>query len=155
MIFLPYLSGERTPHNDARIRGAFVGLDVAHGPAELTQAVVEGISFAVRDCLAALAGTGTELREVIAMGGGARSRYWLECLATVLDLPLAIPAGGEFGAALGAARLGIAAATGGSVEEIMTPPKTAETIEPRRDLTAAYAERWDRYRALYAALKAD
>ncbi len=153
LIFLPYLSGERTPHNDAHVRGAFVGLDVAHGPAELTQAVVEGVSFAVRDCLAALAGTGTRLEHVIAMGGGARSRYWLDCLATVLDLPLAIPAGGEFGAALGAARLGIAAATGAPVEEIMTPPETSETIEPRADLVGAYADRWQRYRALYPALK--
>ena len=153
LTFLPYLSGERTPHNNAAVRGAFVGLDIAHGPADLTQAVIEGVSFALRDCLAALSGTGTELTSVIAMGGGARSRFWLETLATVLNLPLSIPAGGEFGAALGAARLGIAADTGAPVDQIMTPPAIAETIDPRPGLQDHYAASWARYRALYPALQ--
>ncbi len=153
LVFLPYLSGERTPHNDAQVRGAFVGLDVAHGPADLTQAVIEGVAFALRDCLAALSGTGTQLETVIAMGGGARSAYWVETLATVLGLPLSIPAGGEFGAALGAARLAIAADTGGPLEEIMTPPRIAQTVAPRADLADAYHARWQRYRALYPALR--
>ncbi|MBE0414201.1 xylulokinase [Yoonia sp.] len=152
LTFLPYLSGERTPHNNAQVRGAFVGLDIAHTPVDLTQAVVEGVSFALRDCLAALNGTGTDLSAVIAMGGGARSRYWLETLATVLNLPLSIPAGGEFGAALGAARLGIAADTGAPVAEIMTQPAIAQTIDPRADLQDRYAAGWERYRALYPAL---
>lgn len=152
LTFLPYLSGERTPHNNAQVRGAFVGLDIAHGTPDLTQAVIEGVSYALRDCLAALNGTGTQLTSVIAMGGGARSRYWLETLATVLDLPLSIPAGGEFGAALGAARLGIAADTGAPVADIMTPPAIAETIDPRPDLQDRYAAGWQRYRALYPAL---
>jgi xylulokinase len=154
LMFLPYLSGERTPHNDAGVRGAFVGLDIAHGAADLTQAVIEGVSFALRDCLAALEGTGTTLESVIAMGGGARSAFWRETLATVLDLPLSVPAGGEFGAALGAARLAIAAATGEAVERIMTPPEIAETIAPRPELTERYAERWQRYRAIYPVLRA-
>lgn len=147
LTFLPYLSGERTPHNNASLRGGFAGLDIAHGTADLTQAVVEGVSFALRDCLAALHGTGTELGHVIAMGGGARSRFWLETLATSLNLPLHIPAGGEFGAALGAARLAIAAQTGGAVSDIMTPPAIAQVIEPRGDLVARYAEKWDAFRA--------
>lgn len=152
LMFLPYLSGERTPHNNAAVRGAFVGLDIAHTPIDLTQAVIEGVSFALRDCLVALNGTGTEMSSVIAMGGGARSTYWLETLATVLDLPLSIPADGEFGPALGAARLGIAADTGAPLAEIMTPPAIAETIEPRADLRGRYHARWERYRALYPAI---
>ncbi|WP_371154056.1 xylulokinase [Jannaschia sp. 2305UL9-9] len=153
LTFLPYLSGERTPHNDAQVRGALIGLDVAHGHADLTQAVVEGVSYALRDCLAALQGTGTELRSIIAMGGGARSRFWLETLASVLEQPLSIPTGGEFGAALGAARLGIAAATGESLSAIMTPPAIAEVIDPRADLTERYASGWQRYRGLYGAVR--
>ncbi|PWJ19402.1 xylulokinase [Jannaschia seohaensis] len=154
LLFLPYLSGERTPHNDAALRGALIGLDVAHDPAALTQAVVEGVCFAIRDCLEALRGTGTELTSVLAMGGGARSRFWLEAMASTLDLPLQVPAGGEFGAALGAARLGIAAATGGSPAEIMTPPPVGETIAPRADLVPRYAAAWERYRALVPAIRA-
>ncbi|GIT91993.1 xylulokinase [Jannaschia pagri] len=153
LSFLPYLSGERTPHNDAGVRAAFVGLDVGHGPADLTRAVVEGVSFALRDCLAALSGTGAQLSSVIAMGGGARSRFWLETLASTLNLPLSIPASGEFGAALGAARLGLAAATGADPAEIMSPPPIAETIDPRADLLERYAEGWDRYRGLYGLVR--
>jgi len=153
LLFLPYLSGERTPHNDANVRGAFIGLDVGHTPADLTQAVVEGVSFALRDCLAALNGTGTQLQSVLAMGGGTRSAYWRETLATVLNLPLQVPADGEFGGALGAARLAMAAATGDDPASIMTPPPVGSVVEPRSELTEAYAERWNRYRALYPALQ--
>ena len=153
LMFLPYLSGERTPHNDAKLRGGFIGLDVAHGPADMTQAVIEGVGFALRDCLTALSGTDTTLTSVIAMGGGARSHYWLETLASTLNLPLSIPSGGEFGAALGAARLGIAASTGGTLSDIMTQPDIAKTIDPRADLTERYAARYQTYRALYPALK--
>ncbi|WP_299813340.1 xylulokinase [uncultured Jannaschia sp.] len=152
MTFLPYLSGERTPHNDARMRGAFVGLDVGHDTTDMTQAVVEGVSFALRDCLTALEGTGTKLDRIIAMGGGARSRYWLETLASVLGLPLDIPGGGEFGGALGAARLAIAAETGADPAAIMTPPEIGKTIEPRADLAERYNAAWQRYRALYPAI---
>ncbi|WP_099826230.1 xylulokinase [Oceaniglobus indicus] len=153
LLFLPYLSGERTPHNDAGVRGAFIGLDVGHGPADLTRAVIEGVSFALRDCLSALEGTGTILTSVIAMGGGARSPFWLQTLASTLGTPLSIPAGGEFGAALGAARLAIAADTGGDPADIMTPPHIGETIDPVAGLQNRYTERWQRYRALYPALQ--
>lgn len=153
LMFLPYLSGERTPHNDAGVRGAFIGLDVSHTPADLTQAVVEGVSFALRDCLAALNGTGTNLDSVLAMGGGTRSSYWRETLATVLDLPLQVPADGEFGGALGAARLAIAAVTGGDLAQIMTPPPVGSVVAPKAALSAAYADKWAHYKALYPALK--
>lgn len=153
LMFLPYLSGERTPHNSADLRGAFIGLDVAHRPADLTQAVVEGVAFALRDCLAALEGTGTKLESVIAMGGGSRSRFWLQTLATTLNLPMQLPAGGEFGAALGAARLGIAAQTGAELSSIMTQPSIGETIDPVNEFVDAYADRWQRYGSLYHAVK--
>ena len=152
-LFLPYLSGERTPHNDAAIRGAFLGLDIATDQAALTRAVMEGVGFALRDSHAALAQTGADLKTVFAVGGGAQSRFWLETLATMLDVPLSIPASGELGAAMGAARLAICAATSAEPDEVMTPPAVAEVIEPRRDLTEAYDAAYARYRAAYPAIK--
>ncbi|WP_071673840.1 xylulokinase [Nioella nitratireducens] len=152
-LFLPYLSGERTPHNDADIRGAFVGLDIGSDQQNLTQSVMEGVSFALRDSLEALKSTGTDLQSVLAIGGGTQSRFWLESLATILGLPLDLPAKGEFGAALGAARLAMAAC-GARIHDIMTPPDVAETIDPRTDLQAAYDDSYARYRALYPSIKA-
>lgn len=152
-LFLPYLSGERTPHNDADIRGAFVGLDIGSSKENLTQSVMEGVSFALRDSLEALRSTGTNLNSVLAIGGGTGSRFWLESLATILGLPLRLPAKGEFGAALGAARLAMVA-DGADLHDTMTPPQVAETIEPRADLQAAYDDRYARYRALYPSIKA-
>jgi len=153
VLFLPYLSGERTPHNDAAIRGGFAGLDIATDQVAMTQAVMEGVAFALRDCLEALKSTGTDLTGILAIGGGTASRFWLESLASILGLPLSLPAKGEFGAALGAARLAMAA-TGHSVTDIMTPPEVSETIDPRVDLAAAYDAAYGRYRALYPNMKA-
>ncbi|QDY68502.1 xylulokinase [Qingshengfaniella alkalisoli] len=152
--FLPYLSGERTPHNDSAIRGALIGLDIGTGQKELTQAVMEGVGFALRDSLEALKSTGTELNRLLAIGGGSQSRYWVEMLATLLNLPVDLPEKGEFGAALGAVRLAICAATGAAPETVMTAPKVAGTIEPRGDLTAAYDEAYQKFRATYPAIKA-
>lgn len=152
-MFLPYISGERTPHNDANIRAGFSGLDVSDGPVALTKAVMTGVAFAFRDCFEALIDTGAELDHVLAIGGGAQSGWWLEVLATVLDLPLAQPANQEFGAALGAARLAICAATDAKPDDIMTPPKTAGMIMPRRDLIDAYSAKYADWRKLYPALK--
>lgn len=154
-MFLPYLSGERTPHNNAALRGAFIGLDIASDPKVLTAAVMEGVSYALRDSLEALKATGTDLTSVLALGGGARSRYWLETFATLFDMPLQIPADGEFGAAMGAVRLAIAAAGEAPLNDIMTPPAIAETIDPRAELTGAYQDGYERYRALAPALIAD
>lgn len=152
--FLPYLSGERTPHNDSDIRGALVGLDIGMGHAELTQAVLEGVSFALRDNLEALKSTGAELESVFAIGGGSRSRYWLELIATVLNMPLHLPEKGDFGAALGAARLAICGATGADPSEVMTKPGIADTITPRTDLSDAYEEAYASFRTLYPGIKA-
>ncbi|GGE62339.1 xylulokinase [Actibacterium pelagium] len=150
--FLPYLSGERTPHNDADIRGAFLGVDIASGPVDLTQAVMEGVAFALRDNLEALRVTGANVEYLMAVGGGTRSRFWLETLATVLNLPLCLPGGSELGPAIGAARLAICAVTGRSPEEVMTPPDIAETIAPRADLVDAYEAAYQTFRAYYQAL---
>lgn len=153
VTFLPYLSGERTPHNDAAIRGAFSGLAHQSGRAELTQAVMEGVAFAFRDSLEALKAAGTELERATAIGGGSRSRYWPRAVATALDISIDLPGDGDFGAAFGAARLGLIAANDADPLGVCTPPKITETIEPDRALVPAFADAYAHYRALYPAIK--
>ncbi|MDK1490694.1 xylulokinase [Sinorhizobium sp. 7-81] len=153
VTFLPYLSGERTPHNDAAIRGAFAGLGHESSHAVLTQAVLEGVSFAIRDSLEALRAAGTSLTRVTAIGGGSRSRYWLKSIATALNLPVDLPADGDFGAAFGAARLGLIAATGADPVATCFAPATAETIAPEASLVSAYEDAYQRYRRLYPAIR--
>ncbi len=147
-IFLPYLSGERTPHNNAGARGSFVGLSQSSEPAQLAQAVMEGVTFAMRDCQRVLADAGTTINRLLAVGGGSKSALWLKMLATNLDMEIALPADGDFGGALGAARLGLCAATGAKPADVMTMPPIKTTIAPDRSLSAAYSDQYARYRAL-------
>jgi xylulokinase len=151
--FLPYLSGERTPHNDVAIRGAFVGLDQADGRREVTQAVIEGVAFAFKDCLDVLTMPLADPRRLIAVGGGSRSRYWLSVIATVLGLPIAVPEDGDFGAAFGAARLGLVAAEDADPFEVCAPPAIREVIEPIAELSEAYGAAHATYCDLYPAIK--
>ena len=153
VIFLPYLGGERTPHNDASIRGAFVGVGHESDRNALTRSVLEGVSFAFRDCLEALQAAGTSLDSVTAVGGGSRSAYWLKLLATVLGVPVQVPADGDFGAAFGAARLGLMAAEGADPAAVCTPPAIQRVHEPESGLSAAYGDAHARYKALYPAIK--
>ncbi len=153
VTFLPYLSGERTPHNDAVIRGSFTGLAHELSRPVLTQAVLEGVAFAFRDSLNALHAAGTDLARVTAIGGGSRSRYWLKAIATALRIPVDLPADGDFGAAFGAARLGMIAAEKADPFAVCTPPETAETVEPDHALAGAFDEAYERYRALYPAIR--
>lgn len=151
-LFLPYLGGERTPHNDAQIRGQFLHLDHATDAEAAARAVLEGVAFAFADCRDALASTGTQINGALAMGGGARSEYWLGLLATVLDFPLHLPDDGDFGAAMGGARLGMMAATGAD-QSIATSPEIARSFEPDQSLTMAFIDTHDRYQAAYAVIK--
>lgn len=149
--FLPYLGGERTPLNDAAIRGAFIGLEHATDREAATRAVLEGVAFAIRDCRDALAATGTHIDRLIAVGGGSRSDYWLSAIATALATPVAVPVAGDFGGAFGAARLAIMAATGAGAG-IATPPATARTFEPQRRLISAFDDGFAHYRAARSAI---
>jgi xylulokinase len=153
VAFLPYLSGERTPHNDPAARGAFVGLAQTHGTADLAQAVMEGVAFAFADCQAALAAAGTDFETALAVGGGSRSDAWLRIVASALDRPLRLAADSDIGAALGAARLALCAAEGADPRAVCAPPETLRVVEPDRGLAAAYREALARHRALYPALK--
>ncbi len=151
--FLPYLSGERTPHNDAKTRGIFTGLEHETNRAALTQAVLEGVAFAFKDCQEALRQAGTELECVTAIGGGSRSRYWLKLLATILRIPVEKPADGDFGAAFGAARIGLIAAEGADPVAILSPPATEYVLEPEIGLLDLFDEAYDNFRGVYAALR--
>ncbi|MBE2276018.1 MAG: xylulokinase [Rhodobacteraceae bacterium] len=149
--FLPYLGGERTPLNSAAVRGAFTGLEHATDRAAATRAVLEGVTFAVRDCRDALAVTGTRITRLLAVGGGSRSDYWLGAIATALEVPVEVPVAGDFGGAFGAARLALMAATGAGAE-IATPPDIARVITPDPALAAAFDAGHARFRAARDAI---
>ncbi|WP_298858681.1 xylulokinase [uncultured Sulfitobacter sp.] len=151
--FFPYLSGERTPHNDAHIRAGFVGIGSQTSRTDLTRAVLEGICFGLRDCFEAVCGTAAKPAYLFAIGGGSASRYWLRLLATILNTPLHIPAQGENGAALGAARLAMVAATGKPVDRVMGTVETAEIIAPVTELVGAFDAAYQTFRESYPILK--
>ena len=144
--FLPYLSGDRTPHNDSTVRGGFLQVSADTGRAAMTQAVLEGVAFALRDSRDALASAGTVLREADLLGGGARSPRWSQVLADVLGLPLHRIEGGEHGCALGAARLARTAAGG---EPHYAKPPRLRSFEPDPRRAAFYDEAHGRWRTLY------
>lgn len=153
LTFLPYLSGERTPHNDAHIRGVFSGLTTTASRVEVTQAILDGVSFAFRDNLQALQAAGSDVERVTAVGGGSQSEYWLQGLATVLNRPVDVLSDGEFGAAFGAARLGLIAAEGASPTDVCVAAPVARTIMPSQALLDGYESAYERYRSLYPALQ--
>lgn len=151
--FLPYLDGERTPHNDAAASGAFAGLRSATSRSHIVQAVLEGVAFAARDNVAALSAASGPVTEVDLVGGGSRSPLWAQICADVLGIPVHRVEEGEVGAALGAARLGRLAATGEDPVEVCTRPRRLASFVPRPSVTATYDEAYRRWRELYPALK--
>ena len=151
-IFLPYLGGERTPHNDTRIRGAFLHLDHTTDQPAMVRTVLEGVTHAIRDSYDALTSTGTRIERLIAVGGGSRSDYWVKSIATSLDIPVHLPVAGDFGGAFGAARLAIMAVTGAGAE-VAAAPKIERTIDPDPKLSLAFAEAHARYKSAYVALR--
>jgi xylulokinase len=150
-LFLPYLSGERTPHNNVNARGVFFGLDAAHGSTELAYAVLEGVAFGMAQGLAALRAAGSTVQSLSLVGGGARSAYWAQLHADVLNVTVQTLEGGAAGGALGAARLG-ALACGESEAAVCTMPAVQRTFTPRRDQHDLLSTRLDRFNALYPRL---
>jgi xylulokinase len=151
-LFLPYLAGERTPHNDPFAQGAFIGLTHAHGRAACAYAVLEGVAFGLADGLAALQAAGTEVSRLSLVGGGARSRLWAQLIADVLDVQIVTHAGGETGGALGAARLAWMAA-GGPEAQVCTAPAVAASYRPDAPRHAGLQPRLQRFRESYQRLK--
>jgi len=153
-VFLPYLAGERTPHNDPAAAGVLFGLESGTTRADLTRAVLEGVAFALADGLEALEEKGGKIAALSVTGGGARSALWGEILAAALGRRLVYHAGGESGPALGAARLGRIAAGDGGVAEIARPPSVARVQEPKAGLSASLGQRRALFRRLYPDLAA-
>ncbi|HEY0210526.1 xylulokinase [Acerihabitans sp.] len=148
--FLPYLSGERTPHNNPNATGAFWGLTHEHGPADLARAVVEGVSFGLADGMDALHRTGLRPDSITLIGGGARSEYWRQLLADVSGEALDYRTGGDIGPALGAARLARLSCHPGASWADMLPALTLEArYTPDRERHEAYAERRKVFRRFY------
>ena len=154
-LFLPYLAGERTPHNDPLATGVLCGLTHGHGAAEVGYAVIEGVGFGLLDGWRALGGDGDGVGpcQLSLVGGGARSALWSQMLASMLGVPLLRHEGSEVGGALGAARLG-ALACGGDEERICTMAPAVDRFEPDPSEAALLAPRAERFRALYPALQA-
>jgi xylulokinase len=153
-IFLPYLTGERTPHNDAEATGMFAGLRAEHGADALVFAVMEGVAFSFADGVDVLDAAGARPVRPLMVGGGARSEFWGQMIADVTGLTIDLAAGAEAGAALGAARLGMLAAGAGDVEAVCPRPASQRAFTPDPDRAALHAPRLRRYRALYQAEKA-
>lgn len=156
-FFAPYLSGERTPHNDAQVRAGFALLDASHSRADMTLAVLEGVAYAMRDAKLALTAAGTRLTDADLLGGGARSPFWAQLMADVLDMSLHVVTQSEIGCAVGAARLAAMAKLGGgadTVARVATKPTRLATFTPRRDEVARHTVRHRQWQQLYPLSRA-
>jgi len=151
-LFLPYLAGERTPHNDPFAPGVFHGLKARTTRADCTYAVLEGVAFGLADGLDALRAAGTEVRQLSLVGGGARSGFWAQLIADALGVEILVHTGSEAGGALGAARLAWLAA-GGDVDTVCTRPDVSARYSPDPERHARLAPRLARFRDLYRRLR--
>lgn len=145
LIFVPFLDGCWSPRADGEIRGGFLGLAHQHDDAEMARAVMQGVAFAVLECAEAYRASGTELKRLLAIGGGSRSRAWLSMLASSLGIELDLPAASELGAAFGAARLGMIAAGNLPPSEVIRLPQIRDTVGPEPAHVASYAEGFRRW----------
>ena len=152
-VFLPYLSGERTPHNDAHIRGVLAGFSHQDDRPRITAAILQGVAFAFKDSLEALREAGTEVDQLLAAGGGSRSDHWLKVIATSLNVPIAISESGDVGAALGAARLGMVSTMDDAALSLCSAPDTDRLIEPDQDMRAAFDDAYATYKNTYPAIR--
>ncbi len=153
VTFLPYLSGERTPHNDPNAKGVFFGLGLNTDRATLARAVLEGVAFAFADGQKVLDDAGTTIDQVSVIGGGSKSLLWGKVLASVLERPLIYRKGADVGPAFGAARLGRIAVTGESPSEVCVAGEVVNTVEPDSAMSSYYQASIEKYRSLYSSLK--
>ncbi|MBS1181639.1 MAG: xylulokinase [Proteobacteria bacterium] len=153
VTFLPYLQGERTPHDDPAARGVFFGMDGGTDGLDLLQAAVEGMAFTLVDAVAALETAGPVPATLAAVGGGSRGRFVMEVVASALGRPIRRYAGGERGPAFGVARLARLAVTGETVGDVCVKPELRDVVLPDASRQAALAARLPLYRDLYRALK--
>jgi xylulokinase len=149
-IFLPYLGGERTPHNDAQVRGSFHGLSFDTDAARLGYSVIEGVTFGLKDGLAALNAAGSTVQRLSLVGGGSRSALWAQQLASALNVEVVTHGSSAVGGALGAARLAWLA-TGAAQDAVCLSPEVESTYQPSAGEQDMLASRYARFRSLYAS----
>ena len=151
-IFLPYLTGERTPHANPHAQAVFFGMTSVTGGGEVARAVIDGVAMGLRDGLDTITGAGSSVASLTVAGGGSRSLYWGRILAGALNVPLVYRAGGDVGPAYGAARLAMAGSGEVSPEDAFAPPPVIATVEPEPDLVAYFNSRQPRFREIYRQL---
>lgn len=158
-LFLPYLSGERTPHNNPHAQGIFFGLNFNHGAAALAYAVLEGVAFGLRDGLSALQAAGTQVSQLSLVGGGARSVEWAQLIATILNVKIITHSGSEAGGALGAARLAWLAHEGeisdARIKQICASPPISAEFYPDSSLQIDLNKRYEKFRRIYQNAKTE
>lgn len=154
VYFLPYLMGERSPHNNPNARGTFIGMTMDTSRADMTQAVLEGVAFALRDSLEVAKSLGIQLERTKICGGGAKSPLWKKMIANILNLKVDVIESEE-GPALGGAML--AAVACGEYESVEAAAakivKIVDTVEPDKELVAKYEERYQQFKEIYPACK--
>ena len=154
VFFLPYLMGERSPINDTNARGTFIGMTMDTTRADLVQAVLEGVAFAIRDSVEVARSLGITIDSSMICGGGAKSKLWKKIMANVLGAELRSPAS-EQGPGMGGAMLAMVAcgayeSVGAACEKLVA---VAETVKPEPELTALYEKRYQQFRKIYPAVK--
>ncbi len=153
LIFLPYLMGERCPHNDVAIRGAFIGLSATTTRGEMSKAIMEGVAFALRDCFEIARSSGLVIKTSTLCGGGAKSKGWAQIIANVLDIEIKTLLNEE-GPALGAAILAMLGTKEySSLSEITKIIKYNETFKPQEIVAKNYEGKYEVFKKLYPALK--
>jgi xylulokinase len=155
LLFLPYLSGERTPLDDPYARGVLFGMSETTSPADVARAVMEGVALTLADARDCLEAAGAKIECVGLTGGGAKSALWARMIAAATGFTVVRMIGAESGSALGAARLARLAATGEQAETVCRPPEIAEVTEPEPSLAEMFAAQRQRFTALYQAVKAE
>jgi len=155
VLFLPYLTGERTPHNDPHARGVFFGMTPDTSAEGLIQAVLEGVALSLGEAQDVLALAGTQVSHVVAIGGGSRSRLWMRILASLLGCPVWLHRESAQGPAFGAARLARLSVSGESAEQVCTVASVIEAVEPDPASLAGYQAMGERFRRLYRVLRSE
>ena len=154
VFFLPYLMGERSPINDVNATGMFIGLRPNTSRADMYQAILEGVSFAIKDNLEIIKQFGIDIKSSCLCGGGAKSNVWCRILANVLDIELNIPVT-EQGPGYGSAILAMVGA--GQFDSVKSATnkffEIKETVKPDNELVKLYADRYKKYRKIYPAVK--
>jgi len=155
LIFLPYLAGERTPHFDPQASGAFIGLRLHHHAGHMARAVMEGVTFALNECLSLVAESDSQLRVIIS-GGAAASPVWRQIQADIFNRPLTLSAGANHACAGAALLAGVGCGVYSSIDDACSRlPQSREQILPNIENVAFYSVQRDLYRGLYDTLKTD